>query len=230
MENLKNYIVVTSKQLSDDANCILLTKKDISKAVYFGDCNDTFKLQNELTENEVNIINKIYLIIIDNEYQTNTSSVDIINRIFDLLDLDNECNYVNCYEEIEEEETFMLYNNNGLEYCCLSTYDSNYVYTYWDGPNHKTLELNDIDEDNINFNDGEIDWIILDTFNGQNWSWQSLNCHGSIGKYKDIYLLKEWDQYAGTHTYISKITNIESWINENKKELHNEDIEKIKNL
>jgi hypothetical protein len=231
MENLKTNIVVTSEQLPEEANCILLKKEDIKKAVYFGDCNDTFKLKDELSEIEVNIINEIYLLIIDNEYQTNTSSIDIINKIFDLLGLDNECTYVDYYEEINDnEETYILYDNNGLEYCCLSTYDSDYIYTYWDGHNHKTLELNDIDEDNINFNDNDITWVNIETWDGNNWKWQSRFNHARIGKWKNTYLLKEWDQYQGTHTHIEEISNIDTWIEDNKEYLDKEDIEKIKDL
>jgi hypothetical protein len=195
---MKKIIV---KELNGD-NVFLVNFEDVEKKVCFGDVNDEFVTDRELTELELK--------------ELNSKLVDFDFDIYDCLEDSAETTkiefrYVKCYESLEEQNILYLNSENKLEQCNINFLDTINTYTYWDGNNHITIELEDIDENEV-FEELEVEKILLDTFDGNNHNYKTKHNHGRLYKVNENWFLEEITDFTGDLGTIEEIDNIENWL------------------
>jgi hypothetical protein len=215
-DNLKENVLVRPIH-SDDNDFIWISKNNLEKVVYFGYTNDIVSIEKELSKEELELVNNEWSIIQadeDHDYLTNLP-YEKLDYIFKKLKMSNEAHdiddcmvleYADCtYDKVLLTVDWYSLEDNRITQSYLSDCESQLAFSHWDGHNWHKIDIEDIDEDTIDFDDDEIEWISLDIWDGRNWAFQGNYCHGRIAKYNDIWLFNHWCDYQGQHNWITPI-------------------------
>ncbi|MDD5589427.1 MAG: hypothetical protein PHP92_05205 [Candidatus Nanoarchaeia archaeon] len=204
----------------------MIESNDIEKVVQFNNDINTFKLESELNDKDLEIVNhELVSIKNDEEHEMNDCmDYEIVNYVFEKLGIKNEAFDISEIEVVyDDEEVIIAYTGNGnIELDTLDNYDYSYSYQYWDGHNWVRTYIEEIDDDTIDFDDEDVDFISLDEWDGSNWNFKSQASHASVSKLADKWLLKEWSQYQGTETTVTVIETeeeLKEWFEENETAL-----------
>lgn len=211
------FVKVENNDMEDN-KYLLIESELIEKTINFTGDSITCKIDKELTDAELEKLQNWYIEKLDND-ELDTIMYEYINDYFKVNNINNKATDIKEVEEYCKQP--VLYLNSGIYQDNLNYYDWQYTYTYWDGHNWKTLWLDDINEDE-GYNDGDVAWVSLDEWNGRNHSFGGMASHAEVGKWGEKYLIKEWTQYQGDHTYITILENrecLENWFEERETEI-----------
>ena len=192
-------LVCVKEEHTDKKELLLVERNEISRKIWFGDSTDTYLLNKELSDPELEILNNY---IKDNpDADIEPAGIENILRN-ELLILDAEVNYTDTYEDEEEQPALFFYDGK-FEMTNLITYPASWVYTYWDGNNHRNIDLEEPDL-SLTWNKNDIEWYSLDKFDGRNHCFNNNPaCHCKVGKFKDDYLIWEYSDFQGSNSYIT---------------------------
>lgn len=212
---MKKFQLVKISNDDMEGKYILVESTEVEKVIGFYDDSSTCRIEKELSEKELEDLQNWYVDKLDNEELEDMQVYEFVNEFFEEKNIDNHASDIDEVEEYRDQD--VLYLNNGVQQCNLNDYEYEYSYSYWDGSNWKRLWLEEIDED-LSFNEGDISWTSLDNWDGRNWSFGGNACHAEVGKWGEKYLIKDWSQYQGTHTYITILEDreeLEDWLKQN---------------
>lgn len=153
------------------------------------------------------------------KYLKDNSEVDI----YFLLDND----IITHLDDIITDLEMDVLDSYSKEIACLSDFETETVYRYWDGHNWKVKYI-EVSEFKFDFNDKI--WINLDEWDGRNWETGGSGCHCKITKLDDNFVTYEYSQYQGDIP-VSRILETETELIDYLTDLNRlEYLEQIKNI